>query len=833
MAWLSRRKDDLNREIKANLITATKEAVRESRGRPQLAANALRDFRFALRTLRRRPAAYMTAVGVLALGIGMTTALYSLIDAVVLQPLPFPDQQELRVIWKDEPGNPQVVELAYPEMADLAEGVEAVASVALMPTTDYGNGRTVRARDLDPIDVDTMPVTEGFFRTLGVEPLLGRDFSSDDDARVAILSESFWRDHLSANPAVIGSQIELDGRTYEVIGLIPRETSFPQRTKIWLLLPQATDRSGKWLQALVRLKPGYTNEQFEAQVRDLFDRQAAEYPQFYPRPQLPVITELADYWTGASRLQLSISLGASLLLLVAAATTAGNLFLSRAIARKQEIAARTCLGATGGRMFLQFAAEGLAAGVFASALGFAIAQALIDFLVASAPAGIPRMSEAALRGDVLIVGIAVSFVTAFVCSVAPTWLATRLDPAGLLRDGSKVTGGRGTRLIQAGFIVAQTAVTVVLLAVSLFVALSFRAMLAEDIGFSRRDVLTLHLNPRGPGYDNSDQDAFYTELLARLRRSPLVDSAGAILMRPLAGAIGWDTPYWLDGEEEDPDQSVVANFQVVTPGYFETVGMTLLEGRDFTLGDDMEAEQCVIIGHRIAERLRAAGKQPIGSTIRLDWRDPSWRVIGVVENARYRGVRVARDDLYMNYLQIHVPVRYPVLRGRGSIASLVALVRQETAYLNPAFAVGEVMTMAELIDRDTAQQRFSMWLLLVFAAGSVALAGAGVYSVVAEHVAERRKELAIRIALGAERSHLALRVVAKTAWLISVGALVGVLSVFALGPLGSELLYSISPHDPGVLSFVVGFVVCVSLFAAFVPVWKATGQEPHPLLQAE
>ncbi len=865
MRW-RRRNEDLDRELKAHLeleaeeqedggldpeqaryaarrafgnVTSVKEDAREEWGWRQRLDSVIRDTRFALRTFRRGTGSYVFAIAVLAVGIGMTTALFSLVYAVLLRPLPFPDQDALQVVWKAQPGKERLVELAYPELADLTDNIEALESVALMPTTAYGNGRVVQGVGLEPRTVNTAPVSSDFFRTLGVQPQLGRDFPSLENEReqgpAVILSDALWREYFSADPSILGRPIQLDGSNYEVIGVMGPEIDFPRGAKLWLPLPRSTDRDSTWLQAIVRVKPGYSDAQVRTELRSLFQRQEEEYPQFYPKTQLPVVTRLPAYWTGATRLQLSLSLGASVLLLIAACVTAGNLFLSRALARKQEIATRTSLGASPRQVFSQFAAEGLAAGVIAGSVGVTLAWALVRLLVAWAPSEIPRIADAGIRGEALIFASSASLLTALACSLAPCWLATQLNVSTMLREGgARLTSGRGGRLIQAAFTTVQTAVTVVLLAASLLIAVSFHAMLSEDIGFANRDAVTMHLNPRGPQFNAASQDAFYTELLKRLRESPAVTSAGAILLRPLAGPIGWDTQYRLAADANVPAKELpTANFQVVTPGYFETVGTPLLEGRDFNERDGPDAEQSVIIGHSLAEHLRQAGQEPLGSRIRLYYGDPWWTVVGVVADARYRGVRLTRDDLYLNYLQTNVPVRYPVVRGSGTAAELAELVRREAARLDPTLAVAEVQTIEQLVESDTAQQRFNMTLLLLFAAGAILLAAAGVYSVVAENLTEQRCEIAIRMALGADRHRLIRKLVAATTAFVVLGALFGVCCVLVLGRSVADLLYAVTPEDPIILGSVVAFVLFVSAFAAFIPAWSITGREPRTVLQAD
>jgi putative ABC transport system permease protein len=816
------------------------ERSREARGVRWL-DGLVRNVRFALRTFRKRRGAYVFAMVVLALGIGMTTALFSLVHAVLLSPLPFSDQDSLRVIWKADTKNDiPFLELAYPELKDLEDGVDAFESVALMPTTPYGYGRTIQPRDGNPVQVDAAPVTPEFFRTLGIQPALGRDFLRADDPQEGlevILSDRVWRQHFSGDERLIGRQIDLDGRGHTMVGVLAPGVGFPQEADLWVVLGSSTRRGTTYLQAIARVRPGYSDEQVSQQVGNVFAWMGREFPEFYSPTQQPVIATLTEYWTGSARSRLMLALGAAFLLLIAACITASNLLVSRALARKLEIATRTSLGATSSQIFAQFAAEGLATGAIAGMARLAIAWVLVRFLIVLAPAEIPRIAEAGLDLSVMLFAGTVSLVAAMSCSVTPTWMASRLQTGALVREGGgRSTSGQLGRLVQGAFSVAQSAATVVLLTTALLIAISFHALLTEDIGFANRDAVAMNLTLRGWPNSATERDAFYTELLAHLRDNPAVVSAGALLLGPLQGTIGWDMPYRLDLDSATPEQELpMANFQVTTDGYFNTVGMPMLRGRDFDRGDDGEAERVAVISRSMADKLQRMGKQPLGSRIQLGKQlgGTLWTVVGVVANGRYRGVGLPSDDVYVSYLQTPIPVRYPVVRGNGSPKELIALVQREADHLHPGLSVAEAATIGELVERDTAQQRFNLTLLLVFAGGALLLAGAGVYSVVAEGVSDRRKEIAIRVALGAGRLRLMGQLVVVTLGFVVVGLGAGFLGVFGLRTTITDLLYETDLADPLVLGGVAGFLLLVSVLASIVPAWRATGQEPRSVLQGD
>jgi putative ABC transport system permease protein len=654
-----------------------------------------------------------------------------------------------------------------------------------------------------------------------------------------------WREHLGADRNIIGQMIRLNGQGHTVIGVMAGGVDFPRGAGLWI--PLGVDRrvverrTATFLQAIARVQRGHSRDSVTAQVNALFARLAADHPEAYSRSQRGVVTPIAGYWTGSARLHLWIMLGASLLLLLAAAISAGNLFLSRALSRRQEIATRAALGAGPAQILLQFAAEGVVAGAIAASAGLLIAQLAIRFLVHWSPGDIPRLTDAAL--DIQSFGFAAgtALLAAVACSMLPGWFITRTNLEAALRTGGarstiSRTGGR----TQSAFVLAQAAVTVTLLAMAGLLVMSYHSMMTADTGFANRDAVSMNVALRGPGlfgaqaYDLKARRAFYSRLLDRLRETPGVASAAAVLLRPFEGAIGWDAHYRFEfeangAENGEPPQ---ANFETVTPGYFETVGTPLLEGRDFSEHDAEGIERVAIIGNSLARRIRNAGRNPIGHRLRLG-RGPNgpWmKVVGVCASARYRNVTESGDDIFVPYLQSEAPTNYVVIRGSRPAEELAALVRRTLAGMDPNQAVAGVATLGSLIDRNTARHRFNMILLLWFGACALILAATGVYSVIAEGVAVRRREIAIKTVLGARKSRLVREIVYRALVFVLAGEALGVGAVAGLGRLGSDLLYGVSPGDPVLLGWVLAFLFVVSLGAALWPAWAAAGRDPNAVL---
>ena len=799
---------------------------------------------YALRAIVSHKRGYLAGSAILALGIGMSVAMYSLVDAVLLRPLPFPGQESIYLIWKTDPlaGN-YVEELAYPELLDLQESIPGFEYVAVMPPALYGSGRVLQIGEAEPVQLETALVSQDYFRVLGVSPVLGRDFTSSDERvgapPVVVVSDRVWRNHLGADHNIIGQMIRLSGQGYTVIGVMAPGVEFPRGADLWVPLGVeqqiVESRTATFLQAIARAKPGYSQERIASEVNSLFQRLAADHPEVYSRTKQGVVTPLVEYWTGSARLQLWIMLGASLLLLVAATISASNVLLTRALSRRYEIATRLALGARRGQILAQLAAEGVLVATVAAISGLGLGHWAIRFLVVWAPADIPRLAEATLDLNSFCFAAGVAALAAIACSIVPGWSATRVPLDLSLREG----GVRSSMSHRAGrtrdmFILAQGAATVALLAVAALLVLSYRSMMS-DTGFANRDAVTMLVQLRGPGlfpalaFDRESRHAFYGRLLDRLREAPGVTSAAAILMRPLEGPIGWEASYQFGFEADSQDGRVLpkANYEVVTQSYFETVGTPLLEGRDFDDHDSADGEPVVIVSRTLADRIRAAGYTPLGHRMRLRSRSSPWRrIVGICSDAHYRHVTRRGVDVFVPYLQATPVTKYVVIRGTQPASEISELVQRTLAEIDPNQVVGNVATIGELIDRATASYRFNMIVLLWFGACAAVLAAAGIVSVVAGTVAARKQEIAIRSALGAQRHHLIRDMVSRTLRVALIGQLLGTLPVATLSIVGSELLYDVSAYNPIVLSSVVAFLFVVSLCAAFWPAWIAASGDP-------
>jgi predicted permease len=586
------------------------------------------------------------------------------------------------------------------------------------------------------------------------------------------------------------------------------------------------------------VKPGVPPERIAAEVNAVFMRLAEEQPEFYSKSQRAVVTPIAVYWTGSARAHLWVMLAASILLLIAGVVSAGNLLLSRTLARRTEFATRMALGAGRSTLMAQLGIEAAVIALTAGLSGLALARAAIRLLIHLAPPDIPRLNGAGLHAESFLFAAGSAAVAALLCTLLPGWPAIHTPIETALREGGERTSmTRRAGRMRGFFIAAQAGVTVMLLAVASLLVLSYRAMMSADIGFANRDTVTMNLQLRGPGVLSGQavtvdsRRAFYKLLLDRLRAAPVVTSAAAVLLRPLEGSIGWDAPYRFEFEGEARAGRVLpaANYEVVTPDYFRTVGTALIEGRDFSERDAEGTEPVAIVSRSLSERVRGAGYAPIGHRL---WIGKWTRIVGVVGDARYRGIAMAGGDIFVPYRQAAPPTNYIAIRGSGSAGALAGLVRQTLAGMDPNQAIAGVATIGELIDTNAARARFNMSLLMCFGICAAVLAAGAVYSSMSEAMTARAREIAIRNALGAPRPRLVWEMLSRTLWFVLAGEIAGAGTVAAAANLAPELLYRVSARDPMVLGPVALFLFLTATGAALAPAWTAAAADPREMLRA-
>src|SRR5499426_1828049 len=773
------------------------------------------DLRFGARMLLKKPGFTLIAVITLALGIGANTAIFSVVYAVLLRPLPFPEQERLVVAWKrDTTTNNPFVELAVAEVRDWQAQNQSFTGLAVMPTTVYGYGYTLTDRG-DPVQLESAKVTGRFFSVLGARAALGRVFDESDDqvngAKVVALSDQLWRERFNADPKIIGQTITLSQQSFTVVGVMPPTFAFPRGVDLWTpLLPSTNQhavesRGATFLQAVGRLKPGVTLDQAEADLNTIVARLAEQYPETEAKGHRVVLTPLADYVFGDAKPALWALFAATGLLLLIAAANIANLLLARATSRRKELAVRVALGASRWQIIRQLLSESLVLAACGGISGILLAYLLLNLLIAVAPPDIPRLEDVRLSGAALLVSLLSTIATTAIFGLLPALSASRFNLNEALNEsGARLSGSRAGNRLRGVLVVGEVALTLVLLVGATLILRSFVNLSRVNLGFDPANTLTMQLRVQGARYNRRSPQEFYRQLIERLEATPGVVAASAVLIRPMEGHVGWDTPFTLEGQSEaEARKNRVPNFEVVTPHYFRVFRIPVKAGREFSDQDTDQTAPVAIINETMARTMFGPGVDPVGKRLKPDFRDEPWRtIVGVAGDVRYRELEDIRFDLYIPFAQWPTAfVNHFAVRTTAEPSAMLATVRREVAALDPQLAVSRVATMDELVATHLARPRFSAVLLNWLSGLAVLLAAVGIFGVTAYSVAQRSGEFGVRIALGAQGSDILKLVIGQGMRLVAVGVGIGLTASFALTRLIAKLLFSVSATDP--LTFIM------------------------------
>jgi len=796
----------------------------------------MNDLKFAFRQLLKNPGFTAVAVLTLALGIGATTAIFSVVYAVVLRPLPFPEPERLVAIWTQTP-QVERLPMAPANHRDLHSQAAAFEDIALLSRVQNYN----LTGDGEPERLLAVSVAANLFPLLRVQPALGRGFTEGENQpaqdRVVILSHGLWQRRYAGDPSIVGKTIRLENVPHTVVGVMDPEFWYPTHdVQIWTPLtinPEAFQtRTGFGFLTVARLKPGVTLEQAQTEVNVIATRLARQYPEKNKDVRFSV-TSLRRDIAGVARKPLIVLLGAALGLLLIGCCNLVNLLLAHALTRSRETAVRSALGATQARLVRQAAAELIPILLVGSLLGVLAAKWGVQLLIPWLPAALPRAGEIQVSLPVLLFRGAILCVTALML-LLPAMQASRTDLVTRLREDTRTSSGAaGKATIRNLLVVGQVALTVILLTGAGLLIRTFAALKEVNPGFRPQGVLSFHLEIPRTKYAGDDQAAaFCHRILEQVRSLRGVDSAGMGNRLPLDGASGLSSIEF-ERTNQEPAVLEATDETTVTPGYFQAMGIRMLQGRAFTDQDTANAPWVVVVDERVA-RLAWPGENPIGKRVRGGPHRPWAEVVGAVGHTRHEKLEDdQRLQIYWNYLQRIRDYMTLVVRTSGDPRLLVGPVLGAIKTVDPDQPAYPVRTMTEVMDRYLALRWFNTVLVSLFAGASLLLAMVGTYGVIAWTVRQRTREIGVRMALGAQRGAVLALVLRNGLKLASTGTAIGVIGALVLSQLLRGLLFGIGPTDPLTFAAVPLLLVSVALLACWLPARSAARVNPMEALRCE
>jgi putative ABC transport system permease protein len=801
------------------------------------------DIRFGLRLMAKKPGFTFVGVVALALGIGANTAIFSVVKAVLLSPLPYQNSERLVWIWETNPVSDIKQEPAsMPNFHDWRTQSQSFEEMAA-----FGNSAFTLTGDAEPERIPVTYITANFFPLLGVQPRMGRTFSSEEHTegkgRVALLGHNLWQRRFGSNPKIIGQSITLNGNPYQIIGVLPAGFKNPvpaERNAAEIWVPLALDlnpnmRRSDFLNVVARLKPNVTLEQARAEMKTITTRLEQQYPATNTGWSTVMIS-LQERIVGDVRPAMWLLVAVVGFLLLIACANVANLLLARSAARQQEIAVRRALGAGRFRLVRQFLTESVMLAMAGGLLGSLLALWGTELLVRLSPRNIPRLSEVQLDWQVFLFTLGISFLTGIIFGLIPALYATNPNLTESLKEGgrSSTEGLRGARLRNI-LVVAEIAIALVMLIGAGLMIKSFIRLQGVDPGFKPDRILAVDVSLPAAKYKEAAQQlAFWEQLQGRVSQLPGVERVAAVTALPFTG--GSVFAFSIEGRPAaPPGQEPDAEYRVVTPSYFETMGMTLVRGSAFTEQHTANSPAVTIISETLA-RKHFQGEDPIGKRINTGNPETApWRtVIGVIRDIRQKALdEEPYPQMYVPYMQAPARTMALVVRASSDPQSLVPAIRNELSAMDKDQPLYNVRTMAQLMSESIARQRFSMLLIAVFAAVGLVLASVGIYGVMSYTVTQRTHEIGVRMALGASHRDVLRMVVRQGMILALVGTGLGLIASFLLTRLISSLLFSVSATDPLTYVLISLLLVSIALLACLIPARRATRVDPMVALRYE
>ncbi|HYG10021.1 MAG TPA: ABC transporter permease [Pyrinomonadaceae bacterium] len=805
------------------------------------------DLSYGLRMLLKNPGFTLVAVIALALGIGANSAIFSVVNTVLLRPLPYQDPERLVMVWEDDTkgGYPRDTPSAanYADWRDQNQVFEGMAAMANMSFNLTGTG--------EPERLDGRRVSANLFPLLGVEPQLGRAFLPEEDQpggnRVVVLSHGLWQRRFGSDANIKGKSLTLNGESYTVVGVMPPHFQFPSRDdELWVPIAftseEAANRGRHYLQVVARMKPGVTLEQAQAEMNTI----AARLQQQYPAQNTGLgatVTSLHEHVVGDIKPALLVLLGAVGFVLLIACANVANLLLARAAVRQKEISIRVALGASRLRLIRQFLTESILLAALGGGVGLLLSLWGVSLLKAFIPENIAQARDISIDGRVLLFTLFVSLLTGLIFGLAPAAQASNFNLNETLKEGGRdsAAGSRGNR-IRGLLVIAEVAVSLILLIGAGLLINSFMRLSSVDPGFRTDKLLTMQVELSELKYpDHARRSAFYTELINRIEALPGVSSAAVTNWIPLVrqgDSIGFSIEGRPDPAPGQGKRPTVVT-RVTSPHYFQTMGIQLLQGRGFVEQDRVDAPAVAVINETMARRFWP-DQDPIGKRITPgspDSPDPDdWiTIVGIARDVRqFELVADPKPQMYLTYAQAgFFAPRHLVVSTNVEPLGLASMVRKAVWEIDKDQPVSNIRTMEEVLSESIARQRFSMLLLGIFAAVALVLAAVGIYGVMSYSVAQRTREIGIRMALGARRSDVLKLTVGGGLKLVLIGVAIGLGAAFILTRVMSSLLFGVSATDPTTFIIISLVLIGVAVLASYIPARRATRVDPMVALRYE
>ena len=788
----------------------------------------------------KQPLFTAVAIIALALGIGANTAIFTVVNAVLLRPLPYEDPDTLVWVWDTQP-QLAAAPTSLPDFIDWRDQNQSFEYLAAFQSgnmfLDDGSGAQNTVVGL---------VTPDMFSLFRVNPLLGRTFTEEETQpgrfRVAVLSHSLWQRRFGADPNVIGQTLQLSGAPYTIIGVLAAGFGFPNEAEMWRPLPidpKQLNRGPHYLRVVGRLKSGVTLDQAQAEMSSIASVLAEQYPDQIAGHGIR-LELLNDVVVGDIGPALLVLLGAVGFVLLIACANVANLQMVRAGARQKEMAIRTALGATRGRIIRQLVTESVLLAVVGGVVGLLVARWGVQTLIAMSPDSIPRVREIGIDATVASFAMLVSVLTGVLFGLAPAWQVSKPDLNEALKESGRTTAGVRRNRLRNVLVIGEIALSLVLLIGAGLMIKSFARLSGVDPGFDPEKVLTMGVTLLRSTYPDDNQvAAFYSQILERVTTAPGVESAGAISELPLSGSNTSDY-FTIEGRPAIPkEEHPLTECRTVTPHYFESMDIPLLKGRDFAWTDTKQTPNVAVINEAFA-RQHFPNQDPLGHRLHLQGqlRDPLL-IVGVVGNVRDFGLDEQPPvELYYPYLQNPLSNTYDrsmtlVVRTKSDPAAMAQSLRSELQSIDKSLPVYALKPMTEYLSDSLSRRRFNLVLLSVFAVVALLLAAVGIYGVISYSVAQRTHEIGIRVAVGAHAGDILKLVVGQAMLLTSVGIALGLIKAYLLTRLMESLLFEVSPTDPLTFVVIASVLTLVALAACVVPARRATKVDPMVALRYE